>query len=100
MSRHACAVPDLTMDTVIMTGGITTMQVVSMYDMQGHLEDLPQLIVGRYWHGCGSYLRLDGTQVKMAIILCPWWMWVLVGHTRSWWLGWFQPTLIYRGSDH
>ena len=56
--------PDLTSDSVIITGGINTKQVVSRYDRQGYLQDLPHLIEGRFLHACGSYLRNDGNQVK------------------------------------
>ena len=41
------------------------LQTVSRYNMQGWVEDLPQLIEERYAHGCGSYLRDDGTQVSV-----------------------------------
>jgi hypothetical protein len=62
--------PDLVTDSVIITGGINTKQVVSRYGMDGFIEDLPQLVVGRYDHGCGSYLRLDGTQVSIGCVVC------------------------------
>ena len=39
------------------------MQTVSRYGTQGFLEDLPSLNVGRYYHGCGAYLKDDGAQV-------------------------------------
>ena len=55
---------DLTNPTVIITGGKNTKQTVSRYNIQGWVEDLPSLVVGRYDHGCASYLRdADGTQV-------------------------------------
>ena len=59
--------PDLTSPTVIITGGEETRGTVSRYGTQGYIEDLPSLVVGRYMHGCGSYLRdSDGTQVRMV----------------------------------
>ena len=59
---YACAIPDLVAtDTVVITGGWYNRQVVARYDKLGHVGDLPRLIVGRYWHGCGAYSRLDGT---------------------------------------
>ena len=37
----------------------------------GWVEDLPQLIEGRYNHGCGSYLRVSGTQVSIdSVVWC------------------------------
>ena len=66
--RGACAIPDLVTDSVIITGGEDSVSVVSRYDRMGWVEDLPQLIEGRYDHGCGSYLRVDGTQVSIDSI--------------------------------
>ena len=46
------------------------MDTVSSYDLLGFVEDLPSLLVGRYGHGCGSYMRGDGTQVRgLCIVL-------------------------------
>ena len=57
--------PDLRWDSVIVTGGLDTMQTVSRYGTTGFVEDLPSLVVGRRYHGCGSYLRdSDGSQVR------------------------------------
>ena len=58
---------------MIITGGTVTrygghLGKVSKYNMQGWVEDLPQLIEGRYAHGCGSYLREDGTQVSVDTV--------------------------------
>jgi len=64
---HACSMADLTSPTVIITGGEYTMETVSRYGTLGFIEDLPSLVVGRYGHGCGSYLReADGTQVFLV----------------------------------
>ena len=55
--RSACAIPDT--DTVVITGGdddnnpIHT--TVSRYDVEGWVEDLPELITGRYDHACAGY---------------------------------------------
>ena len=55
---------DQTSNTVIVTGGEDTLQTVSRYGALGFVEDLPSLLVGRSYHGCGSYFReADGTQV-------------------------------------
>ena len=57
---------DLTSPTLIITGGQYTMETISRYGTLGFIEDLPSLLVGRYGHGCGSYLReADGTQVRV-----------------------------------
>ena len=66
--RYACAIPDIITDSVFITGGTYTLQKVSRYDMMGWVEDLPQLTEGRNSHGCGSYLREDGTQVSIDSI--------------------------------
>ena len=70
---------DLTSESFILTGGQHSGRVVARYDMQGHVEDLPQLAVARYGHGCGSYLRGDGTQVSVVYsyscalgVVCSW----------------------------
>ena len=34
---------------------------------KGHVEDLPAMNQGRYWHGCGSYNQPDGTVVSLHI---------------------------------
>ena len=56
--------PDLTSDSVIVTGGYKNLQTVSRYDINGFVEDLPPLVERRAYHSCGSYLRGDGTQVR------------------------------------
>merc|ERR1711892_97092 len=66
-TRWACSMPDLRWDSVIVTGGLDTMQTVSRYGTTGFVEDLPSLVVGRRYHGCGSYLRdSDGSQVLLV----------------------------------
>ena len=60
--------PDLTSDSVIITGGYDIMTTVSRYGVLGWVEDLPSLVVGRYYHGCGSLLRGDRTQVSLQCI--------------------------------
>jgi len=64
---YACSMPDLTSNSVIVTGGVETLQSVFSYDPLGFIEELPLLLHGRYRHGCGSYLReSDGTQVLLV----------------------------------
>jgi hypothetical protein len=66
--------PDLTSDSVIITGGRDTMSTVARYDVLGWVEDLPSLVVGRYDHCCGSFLRGDGAQVSgLCSVVCSWW---------------------------
>ena len=60
----ACSIPDLSSDSVIVTGGSETMSTVSRYGFLGWVEDLPSLVVGRDGHGCGSFIGGDGTQVS------------------------------------
>ena len=54
---------------MIITGGIDegfsaeNLKKVRRYDIEGFVEDLPPLYIGRAAHGCGSYLRhTDGSQ--------------------------------------
>ena len=35
-----------------------------LYDLAGFVRDLPDMGVGRTSHGCGSYIRDDGSQVR------------------------------------
>ena len=85
--RNACAIADK--DSTIITGGMQTMKVVARYNLQvgfgtiyivlyctlhtllnilykGHVEDLPEMIQGRQYHGCGSYFS-GGTMVSMVL---------------------------------
>jgi hypothetical protein len=64
--RHACAIPDG--DSVLLTGGYYSKQRVSRYDATGYMADLPGLNEGRFAHGCGAYLRQDGTQVSIGCL--------------------------------
>jgi len=62
----ACGIPDLSTDSLVMTGGKFTRHLVSRYDSLGWVEDLPPLVEGRGDHACGSYVRLDGAQVLLV----------------------------------
>ena len=42
---------------------------VARYDRLGFLEDLPAFNVERWDHGCGAYLKEDGTQVKSEVLI-------------------------------
>merc|ERR1712179_235163 len=63
---NACSISDLTSSTLIITGGEYTMRTVSRYGPHGFLEDLPALVVGRQYHGCGSYYRQNGDKVLLV----------------------------------
>ena len=66
LTRYACAIPDLDGHSVVLAGGgfdEDASKKVSRYDLQGFVEDMPELTVGRMDLGCGSYWRDDGTQV-------------------------------------
>jgi len=78
-TESACSIADHTSNTVIITGGRYTlrtvsrlteasigMPTVSRYSTSGHLEDLPPLNQGRYWHGCGAYIDNSGNQVLLV----------------------------------
>ena len=56
--RNACSIQFD--DKVIITGGIhkftsSSSTTVSVYTMEGWIEDLPDLLQGRNYHGCGHY---------------------------------------------
>ena len=57
----ACAIPQG--DSVMVTGGSDTKNTVSVYNVEGWLEDLPPLNTGRYLHACSSY-RSGETRVR------------------------------------
>ena len=59
---EACSIEDPDTETVVITGGRYTSTTVSVYGLQGWVEDLPSLITGRYWHACTSY-KTAGTRV-------------------------------------
>jgi len=63
---NACAINDHSTDTVILIGGKYTTHRVTRYNSHGFVEDLPSLIVGRVGHGCGAYLKQDGSQVLLV----------------------------------
>eukprot|EP00091_Calanus_sinicus_P014715 TRINITY_DN3235_c1_g1_i1.p1 TRINITY_DN3235_c1_g1~~TRINITY_DN3235_c1_g1_i1.p1 ORF type:complete len:145 (+),score=32.76 TRINITY_DN3235_c1_g1_i1:207-641(+) len=60
----SCAIPDG--KSVLLTGGYYTLQRVSRYDATGYVAELPGLNTGRYHHGCGVFLRQEGTKVFLV----------------------------------
>ena len=61
--RGACVINDPDTQTVAITGGVYTMTTVSVYGLQGWMEDLQPLNTGRYWHACSHYMS-GGTRVR------------------------------------
>ena len=58
---------------MILTGGggyIDNMRVERYDNIGGLIETLPNLKEPREYHACGSYLRLDGTQVSVYYACC------------------------------
>ena len=60
-------------DKVIVTGGFipyeTTQEtpLVSKYDHNGWVENMPTLNTGRFDHACGYYINTDGLEVKSKV---------------------------------
>ena len=54
-TRFACTIQFD--EQVVMTGGEFTKTRVSVYGIQGWVEDLPGLLEGRFGHGCGHYVN-------------------------------------------
>ena len=61
--RRACAIPDPDTDTVVITGGLSSQNTVSMYSDQGWQADLPNINIGRYGHACAGYMS-GGRRVR------------------------------------
>ena len=56
--------------TVILTGGYYSPNRVSEYSETGFTRDLPQLLQGRYWHGCSYFENEEGTKVDIDSNSC------------------------------
>ena len=71
--RSSCSITDVASHSVILTGGAffldgnnyDTTNKVSRYNEDGLVEYMPSLLVGRWRHGCGSFIRDDGNQVSL-----------------------------------
>ena len=48
-----------------MTGGLKTLDKVTVYNSKGWVEDLPSLKIGRYYHACGSFVTSDKKMVSL-----------------------------------
>ena len=55
---------------MIITGGSTTATTVSVYSVQGWLEDLPPLSIGRINHACAGYTS-GGRTVRFSLFKNP-----------------------------
>ena len=60
---EACSIEDPDTETVVITGGRYTSTTVSVYGLQGWVEDLQPLNDGRRSHACTSYMSV-GTRVR------------------------------------
>ena len=61
--RFACSITT-DQDEVIITGGDETRTTVSVYNINGWVEDLATINFGRYFHACGQYKSQDGKTVS------------------------------------
>jgi len=80
-SWWSCAAKDLLQDGFIITGGYIDDELIEtgvdlsavgskrahQYNLEGFVKFLPDMNVGRTYHGCGSYVRDDGEQVFMVV---------------------------------
>ena len=48
------------MSKYIVTGGIHSMERVTQYSVTGEATELPDLINGRYYHACSSFINNKG----------------------------------------
>ena len=61
-------------DKVILTGGLPASVVahvigkVTVYNHSGFVEDLPELNVKRWFHGCGYFVDENSQKVYLLII--------------------------------
>ena len=67
--RDACAITDPDNMTVIITGGSYYEETVSVYGLDGWIEDLPSLHDGRKDHACTSFISTEGDRVSVTIFL-------------------------------
>ena len=53
-------------DTFLMTGGQYSLNTVSRYTVDGWLENLGDLNIGRIFHACGQYTDTLGRKVRLS----------------------------------
>ena len=51
-------------DLVVVTGGRYNPTRADVYDIDGWSKELPELINGRWSHGCGKYINTDDKMVN------------------------------------
>ena len=64
--RDACSIQFN--EKVIVTGGLYTTRTVSVYNIEGWMEDLPDLNTGRLYHGCGHYVDNNNNIVRLVLV--------------------------------
>ena len=52
---YSCAISNGS--KVILTGGFGNRREVTVYDINGFVEDLPLLNIGRQYHACSSFVQ-------------------------------------------
>eukprot|EP00092_Neocalanus_flemingeri_P034002 GFUD01036975.1.p1 GENE.GFUD01036975.1~~GFUD01036975.1.p1 ORF type:complete len:448 (-),score=83.88 GFUD01036975.1:73-1353(-) len=89
--QSACAIADQNTDSVILTGGRYTPKNVDRYNLQGHMERLPD-IQERSQHACGSYmsggnmvLLVSGGWSSSAVGVLSSTEKLVIGHGQSAW---------------
>ena len=60
--RLSCSIPDG--DSVVVTGGHFSKGNVVRYNESGFVEDLPELITGRFSHACSWYINSQNKKVN------------------------------------
>ena len=55
---------------MILTGGDFSFSRVSEYSVDGFTRDLPELLTGRYLHGCSYFENEEGTKVDIDTKSC------------------------------
>lgn len=68
-TSDACSIPDES--STILTGGYNSgsgsLKTVARYNMQGFVENLPDLTKARKLHGCGYYINKWNTKVLVVV---------------------------------
>ena len=60
--RSSCLIDEG--ETFVLTGGAGSESTVSRYNINGWVEDLDDLITGRFSHGCTQYENTLGARVR------------------------------------
>jgi len=64
--RYACSIEDNDEDRVILTGGEYNRNKVSVFNKNGFVEQLPELLIGRSSHACGFFINDDKNKVLLV----------------------------------